>query len=112
MRLKSRGSAEERKVVFVIDSHFDDSDDLTFTLVMDAADAEEDEKKAHDSAKSQMVDVAWTTVGDDNDNTQVTVTAQGAGQTMVYLMATEATSEGDNAGIGQSVEASFMVTVD
>ena len=102
VNLPSRGSTEEKMISFVIDSHFDDSDDLTFILV-------EDEKKAHDS------DVATVTVDDQPDsttgNTSVTVMAQGVGQTMVYLRATEMTS-GDDAGIGQSVETSFMVTVD
>ena len=107
VNLPSRGPVAERMVMFVIDSHFDDSDDLTFTLVMDAEDAEEDEKKEHDS------DVATVAVAPNNTtmNTEVTVTAQGAGQTMVYLRATEMTG-GNETGIGQSVETSFMVTVD
>ena len=101
VNLPSRGTDAEKMITFVIDSHFDDSDALTFMLVTD-------EKKAHDG------DVAVVTVAEtvgNTENTSVTVTAQGTGDTMVYVRATEMTS-GEDAGIGQSVEASFMVTVD
>jgi hypothetical protein len=99
--LPSRGTAEEKMVSFIIDSHFEDSDDLSFTLVTD-------DEKAHDGT------VATVTLSEPSgdENTMVTVVAQGAGDTMVYVKATEDTGGGDNAGIGQSVEASFMVTVD
>jgi hypothetical protein len=99
VRLPSRGTEMEKTVSFVIDSHFEDSDDLSFTLVTD-------DEKAHDGTVA-MVTVAE--VGNGNTNTMATVVAQGPGDTMVYLKATEDTSDG---GIGQSVEASFMVTVD
>ena len=103
VRLKSRGT-DEKMVAFVIDSHFSDSDgdDLTFTVVTG------DEKNAYDR---KVVTVAEPATDNSTGNTTITVTAQGAGQTMVYVRATEMTS-GDNAGIGQSVETSFMVTVD
>ena len=99
VRLPSRGTADEKMVSFIIDSHFEDSDNLEFALVID-------EEKAHDG------EVATVVVTDGGtSNSSVTVTAQGAGRTMVYVTATEETG-GADTGIGQSVEASFMVTVD